>query len=335
MGMRNANPVPAFLPRDNAFRYAQGDPAVDIPRIYELINQNSAETERRVGLMKNSLTRSNYLLNGWFRQYAASGVPLKWTSAGAGVTFSTQITRTGGLPNGKAARIAAGAGAAGTLTQVVNIGWGPKWSVTGWVKVTAGTGQITLTPNGTNPRIEHVTVNATDHGGWVAFPSTKLNMGMVELPTDATQVTIELRANVSSTVDFAEIQLGPGTSGYPTMYVKAPEDVTEIVTIGTLPTGYGVSGQFIQTNGSGTTTFAGGHVYNETPSGIIDGNNTVFTLATAPNPPDSLLLFVWVAGLGYLQLANGVNYQLAGTQITFGVPSTPPVGSLLVASYTY
>lgn len=261
MGIRNPNSIPAFLPRDFNFRYRPIDPEADIPRLFELINEISAESERRVGLMKKSLTRSNYILNGWFRQ-VSSGVPLKWTSGGVGVTFSSQTERTGGMPDGNAARIAAGANP-GTLTQVVNIGWGTKWSLSGWFKITTGSGQITITPNGTNPLISHISFSATNYGtGWIPFPSLKATFGHIELPTDATQITIELRADANSTIDFSEIQLGPGTVGYPDMFIKAPEDITEIVQIGSLPSGYGSSGQYLKTDGAGALSW-------DTPGGGI------------------------------------------------------------------
>lgn len=270
MGIKRANPIPAFLPRDNSFRVQRLIPTADIPglmahaeqldahvdNLYEMVNEISAETERRVGLMRNSFTRANYLMNGWFRQ-SASGVPRKWTSAGAGVTFSIQAERTNGLFDGNAARIAAGANA-GTLTQVVTgIGVGTKWSLTGWVKITTGSGVITVTPNGTNPVIMRFPFSATNYGtGWFCFPSQKAAVGHIELPNDATQITIELKADINSTVDFSEMQLGPGTVGYPTMYVRAPEDITEIVQIGTLPSGYGTSGQQLTTDGAGTLSWA-------------------------------------------------------------------------------
>ncbi len=65
----------------------------------------------------------------------------------------------------------------------------------------------------------------------------------------------------------------------------------------------------------------------ETPSGVIDGLNDTFTLATTPAPPAALLL--WKNGLFMTQ---GDDYTLAGTTITFSPAQIPPVGSILIAA---
>lgn len=66
---------------------------------------------------------------------------------------------------------------------------------------------------------------------------------------------------------------------------------------------------------------------NETPSGVINGINTVFTLSTMP-----------VAGSEHLYL-NGMlqdsgmdyDYTITGTVIVFNIP--PPIGSIILCSY--
>ncbi len=68
---------------------------------------------------------------------------------------------------------------------------------------------------------------------------------------------------------------------------------------------------------------------NETP-GVTDG--TLFTLAHAPNPPASLMLFRVVLAGNLLQQAGGVDYTLAGTDITSALDWT---GSVLQAFYRY
>lgn len=73
----------------------------------------------------------------------------------------------------------------------------------------------------------------------------------------------------------------------------------------------------------------------ETPKGTINGSNTVFTLAKAPNPPASLMLTLMIpAGLGGLmQYGEGVHYTLAGNRIT--MVAAPASGSRLVAWYRF
>ena len=53
-------------------------------------------------------------------------------------------------------------------------------------------------------------------------------------------------------------------------------------------------------------------IYNETPSGSLDGVNVTFTLANSPDPANSLRLFL----NGILQL-YGTDYTLAGNTITY------------------
>jgi len=70
---------------------------------------------------------------------------------------------------------------------------------------------------------------------------------------------------------------------------------------------------------------------NETPTGLVDGMNTVFLLATAPNPPSSLQLY----RNGILQKAKQQDYDLSGNQITFTTKGIPQPGDTLLASYRY
>jgi hypothetical protein len=69
-------------------------------------------------------------------------------------------------------------------------------------------------------------------------------------------------------------------------------------------------------------------VDGEAPTGLIDGSNAVFTLASTPSPAASLQLY----RNGVLQRL-GVDYTLAGNVITFATPSTPQVEDVLLGSY--
>jgi hypothetical protein len=69
------------------------------------------------------------------------------------------------------------------------------------------------------------------------------------------------------------------------------------------------------------------HVCGETPTGAIDGSNATFTLAQAPSPAASLLLFL----SGLLQSPGGNDFTLSGATITFVDP--PASGSALLAHY--
>jgi hypothetical protein len=71
----------------------------------------------------------------------------------------------------------------------------------------------------------------------------------------------------------------------------------------------------------------GNTIENETPSGTINGSNTVFTLANTPSPASSLKLY----RNGQRQKAGGVDFTLSSNQITFVI--TPKVGNILLADY--
>jgi hypothetical protein len=68
----------------------------------------------------------------------------------------------------------------------------------------------------------------------------------------------------------------------------------------------------------------------ETPTGAINGFNTTFFLVNTPSPTTSLLLY-----LNGLRLAQGVDYSISGSTITFSLFSTPQAGDLLLATYRY
>ncbi len=80
------------------------------------------------------------------------------------------------------------------------------------------------------------------------------------------------------------------------------------------------------TPGGGSAT--PGFIDSEVPFGTIDGNNTAFSLANAPNPSSSLTLFL----NGVLQ-TNGADFSLASNRITFASGSKPHIGDVLQASY--
>lgn len=88
----------------------------------------------------------------------------------------------------------------------------------------------------------------------------------------------------------------------------------------------------VNSNLAATYTFAAATstAYMEVPSGTINGSNVTFTLASAPAPSSSLMLFV----NGVLQTQGvGADYTLSGTTITFAIP--PRTNSNLAATYPF
>lgn len=87
-------------------------------------------------------------------------------------------------------------------------------------------------------------------------------------------------------------------------------------------------------NSSGGSSGGGGGTSSvvfsdqETPGGVANGTNLTFTLANAPNPASSLILF----RNGIAQKAGG-DYTLTGSTITFVQDSVPQSGDTLLAWY--
>ena len=67
---------------------------------------------------------------------------------------------------------------------------------------------------------------------------------------------------------------------------------------------------------------------SDSPSGIVDGSNTVFTLSATPNPGTSLSVY----RNGLLQKAVQ-DYTFGGRTVQFTAASTPQPGDTLLASY--
>lgn len=66
-----------------------------------------------------------------------------------------------------------------------------------------------------------------------------------------------------------------------------------------------------------------------TPTGTINGSNTVFTVPNAPNPALSLQLYL----NGQLLSPSGVDYTLSGSTITYVLP--PQSGDVHVAFFRH
>lgn len=72
----------------------------------------------------------------------------------------------------------------------------------------------------------------------------------------------------------------------------------------------------------------GYRVDGEVPLGVTSGVNQIFTLSTAPGPPESLQLY----RNGVLQ-KHGLDYTLSGAILTFDLSALPQPGDVLLAYY--
>jgi len=77
-------------------------------------------------------------------------------------------------------------------------------------------------------------------------------------------------------------------------------------------------------------TAASSSLYDEVPSGTVNGTNDTFTLTHSPNPTASLKLFV-----DGVLMTQGTHYTLSGSTITFAASYIPQSGQTLFASYRY
>ena len=90
---------------------------------------------------------------------------------------------------------------------------------------------------------------------------------------------------------------------------------------------FGSNNNFLGNNLTG----AHGHVFNDVPSGDIDGINDLFILTDTPSPQGSLQLYK----NGLLQMSGvGNDYTLSVNTIIFEPTNVPRLGSNLLASYT-
>jgi len=83
-------------------------------------------------------------------------------------------------------------------------------------------------------------------------------------------------------------------------------------------------------SGGGSDAILSEMSWMETPSGVIDGVNLVFTLSQSPSPINSLMLYV----NGVLQ-SQGLEKDYTISDNIVVMTSTPVVGSQIVATYSY
>lgn len=81
---------------------------------------------------------------------------------------------------------------------------------------------------------------------------------------------------------------------------------------------------------NGAATGATSMALNESPTGLINGINDTFTLANAPSPSTSLMLFI----NGQL-ITQTTDYTLASNTITFEASAVPMTGDILLATYQH
>jgi hypothetical protein len=159
-------------------------------------------------------------------------------------------------------------------------------------------------PPGTGPlRVRDVRI-ATQQGGIIEPPGT-------------TQIS---EADVAGLLDDLAVRpvKGPGYAPSRAVFANA---------MGALESILGGASDCVRVDGTSGPCYAN-YVDDETPWGVIDGSNAMFTLATTPYPEESLRLY----RNGLLQKAV-VDYSAAGATIVFTSVSIPQTGDSLKAEY--
>jgi len=210
------------------------------------------------------------------------------------------------------------------------------------------------------PALFYVTEGTTYHDTkWTTITdgSITVDTTSVSITQDTTGTTYSAGNGISLTGATFAVKLGNGVQFDGSNNVAAKPYATRLITVDSNGIGItdGSSAQLIVANGSGNASWAtmsgdatigntgvvavnhtagsgflkyGDLVYNETPSGSVNGSNTSFSLASTPQ--NSSLKLFWNGVL--LEPGSGNDYTISGTTIT--MLFTPTTGDKLRAYYT-
>lgn len=293
---------------------------------------------------------ATYASTGWVLQ-TPNPITLGTTNltfvqfSGAGeITAGNGITKTGNtlsVSSVSASRIVVGAGGIDLATTGVTAGSYTKFTVDAYGRITAATSPTTLAGYGiTDAQSANVELTGI---------SALSTLGLLVRTATGTYTTRALA--VSARLSLSNVD---GTAGNPTFdlatvgtagtYTKVTTDAYGRV-IGSATLAFAdisdasiaspANGQILQYNsatskwqnatlGSVITTSA---IFRETPSGAINGTNTIFTLANTPITGTEMVYYN-----GVLQDAgSGNDYTISGGTITFTF--TPQTGDKIRVSY--
>lgn len=201
------------------------------------------------------------------------------------------------------------------------------------VRVVNGQLRVQLTPTTTGTPPTYYRVRYSSDGRvqfeetWAVPPSARpLRVRDVRVSSSAAQSTMIGIGDVSGLPEALESRPVKGGN-----YVAGR--IAWINANGELEGVAGNAGDCVRVDGSSGPCGAGGgggaeFVDAETPAGMVDGTNVVFTLSAAPSPESGLSLF----RNGLLQ-KQGVDYTLSGNTITFVAGAAPQPGDVLTANY--
>ncbi len=166
-------------------------------------------------------------------------------------------------------------------------------------------------PSSTTLRLKDVRVTSASPGVTVLPPEEETEISIA----DVVGLADELAARPS---------MGPGYAAGRTAYISET---------GLLEAVAGSPSDCVRVDGTAGPCAAAASegiafIDGETPAGVVDGSNGIFTLAGAPDPAESLTLY----RNGIRQKA-GLDFTLSETTIMFVPAATPQPGDVLVAAY--
>jgi hypothetical protein len=206
------------------------------------------------------------------------------------------------------------------------------------VKVVDGNLRVQLVPttNSTPPTVYQVTYNSDGrvqfHETWAVPPSAQ-RVRLRDIRVAASTSSFPDIGNVGATVEESDV-VGL-TADLGARPIKGPGYTASRVAIvndtGGLESATGNTSDCVRVDGSSGPCGGGqasSFVDAESPSGIVDGANTQFTLSSLPNPAGSLALY----RNGILEKA-AQDFTLNGQALVFVSAATPQPGDTLLAWY--
>ena len=220
--------VPDVAPKIKVWDWLAQTPDLEwrkaIEELIKLRNKDMQIASREIGVLRRTGTPFNWCEKSHFK-VLTGGIPDGWTQTGSTGVYTQQTVRTGGNTVNKAIRIATGA-ALGGLEQSVEFFPGELHQVAFWAKANSGTGRLKITTSGAASNLSHpIELSTTNAPSFVAVPSRLIREdGWVVIPLDATGTKITIEADANSSIEFCEIQFGPGAVREPDLWIPHPAD---------------------------------------------------------------------------------------------------------------
>lgn len=203
------------------------------------------------------------------------------------------------------------------------------------VRIVNGVLRVQLTPTTTASPRAYYRVRYTSNGRvqfeetWAVPPSARpLRVREVRVASGAAQGELIGISDVAGLAEALEARAAKGASYLPgrAVFINGSGELEAVA--GNPYDCVRVDGSSGPCGSAAGGGYGGTFVDAETPAGVVDGSNTMFTLSIAPAPESGLSLY----RNGLLQ-KQGLDYTLSGSVITFAAGAVPQPGDVLTANY--